>query len=181
MLVNKKREWIDEGYRAFADEGPNGLIIEVISRKINKSKSSFYHHFVDLEGFTESLLEYHIEKSKVITKVIQSSNNMVPDILNLFLSIKQDILFNRQLRIHRHIPIFKECLEQSHQPVENALLNIWANELGLSNKNLARIMLNLVVENFYLCVTAETFNSEWLLNYLEGIHIMIREINKNKN
>ncbi|NQZ48466.1 MAG: TetR/AcrR family transcriptional regulator, partial [Erythrobacter sp.] len=55
--------WIKAGYTLFAEEGPQGLKVEVIARRVNKSKSSFYHHFADLEVFTEFLLDHHLKQS----------------------------------------------------------------------------------------------------------------------
>lgn len=180
MIENKTSIWIEEGYQSFANEGSNGLRIEVIARKVGKSKSSFYHHFADLEGFIEVLLEEHLERAKKIAVAAQSCKNMVPEMLHLLLSVKQDILFNRQLRVFRHIPAFKECFECSHRPIEDAFLGIWAKSLGLEDKTyLARIILNLTIENFYLRMTAETFSYEWLLQYLHEIRTMVREMMKN--
>jgi AcrR family transcriptional regulator len=180
MIENKTSIWIEAGYQTFADEGPNGLRIEVIAKKVGKSKSSFYHHFADLEGFTEALLKEHLERAKKIAVAAQSCKNMVPEMFNLLLSVKQDILFNRQLRVFRHIPAFKDCFERSHRPIEDAFLGIWAKSLDLEGKMyLARIILNLTIENFYLCITADTFTNEWLLNYLHEIRTMVREMMKN--
>lgn len=69
-MKNKNMQpWILAGYELFAIDGPTGLKVEVISRKVNKSKSSFYHHFADLEVFTEYLLNYHMERAKAIAQL----------------------------------------------------------------------------------------------------------------
>lgn len=54
-----KLPWVEAGYQLFAEHGPKGLKVEVIARHVKKSKSSFYHHFSDLEVFTEELLFFH--------------------------------------------------------------------------------------------------------------------------
>ena len=56
MTKDNKLPWILCGYNIFSKEGPKGLKIEVIARQVSKNKSSFYHHFADLEVFTEILL-----------------------------------------------------------------------------------------------------------------------------
>lgn len=61
MKTNTEQPWIEAGYEIFAEDGPNGLKVEHIAKKINISKSSFYHLFVDMELFQEKLLEYHLE------------------------------------------------------------------------------------------------------------------------
>ncbi|MEM7514864.1 MAG: TetR/AcrR family transcriptional regulator, partial [Bacteroidota bacterium] len=51
--------WLKAGYDIFSQEGPGGLKVERLARIVGKSKSSFYHHFADLEIYTSFLLEYH--------------------------------------------------------------------------------------------------------------------------
>ncbi len=179
MTKDIKLPWILAGYGLFASEGPKGLKVEVIARQVSKSKSSFYHHFADLEVFTEVLLNHHIERAKSIAERERLCKNVIPDLLNLLLEIKQDLLFNRQLRINRNIGQFKQCFEKSSREVGDAILGIWAEALGLrNNSNLARIVLKLSLENFYLQITAESLTYEWLLNYVSKLQNMVKEFKK---
>jgi AcrR family transcriptional regulator len=179
MTNDIRLPWILAGYHLFASEGPKGLKVEVIARQVNKSKSSFYHHFADLEVFTEILLNHHLERAKRIAERERLCKNVIPDLLNLLLEIKQDLLFNRQLRINRNISQFKQCFEKSSTEVGEAILGIWAEALGLrDNSNLARIVLKLSLENFYLQITAETLTYKWLLNYVNELQNMVKEFKK---
>ena len=180
-MTDIKQPWILCGYDLFSKEGPNGLKIEVIARQVNKSKSSFYHHFADLELFTEMLLNYHLERAKIIADRERLCKNVVPELLNLLLEVKQDLLFNRQLRINRHNVAFKNCFEKSSKEVGEAIIGIWAEMLGLTNNsNLARIVLNLSLENFYLQITEETMTYDWLLNYVKDLQTMAGAFKKNE-
>lgn len=179
MTDDIRRPWIEMGYTLFAKEGPRGLKIEVIARQVNKSKSSFYHHFADLEIFTSRLLEHHQERGKIIAKRAKKCKQMVPDMLHLLLDVKLDILFDRQLRINRDNEQFRKCFEDTFKPIEIAFLDIWSDALGLAqNKHLAAIVLKLTVENFYLQVTEDSLSYDWLLNYLDEIHSMVEGIIK---
>ncbi len=153
--------------------------VEVIARRVGKSKSSFYHHFADLEVFTELLLAYHLERAKVIAEMERRCLNIDPDLIAVMVEVKEDLLFNRQLRVNRTEAAFKKCFEASNQLVEEALLEVWSREIGLAdNTRLAGVMLALVMENFYLQLTEETLNREWLLNYFQGIRSMVGEFQK---
>jgi AcrR family transcriptional regulator len=179
MTNDNKLPWILCGYEMFSKEGPKGLKIEVIARKVNKSKSSFYHHFADLEGFTEFLLSYHLERAKIIAKRESQCKNVIPEFLNVLLEVKQDLLFNRQLRVNRNITQFKGCFEKASKIVGEAILSIWADSLGLSeNTNLAGIVFNLSLENFYLQITEETLTYEWLKTYVVDLQTMVKEFEK---
>jgi AcrR family transcriptional regulator len=169
--------WILIGYELFSKEGPAGLKVEVMARKVGKSKSSFYHHFADIEVFTEVLLNHHLERSKIIAIRERMCKKMIPDMLNLLVEVKQDLLFNRQLRVNRHIPAYKKCFESANGEVEDAFLEIWSETLGLSeNSNAARKVLEQSIENFYLQITDETLTYEWLLKFVSEIRFMVREI-----
>lgn len=181
MKDDIKKPWIEAGYHFFAKDGPQGLKIELIAKAVFKSKSSFYHLFADLNAFIEQLLLHHQERATNIAAEAKTCKNMVPEVLNLLISAKQDILFERQLRIHRNIPAYKKCFEQANGMVEDAFLEVWRDALGLKeNTYLARIILNLTVDNFYLRVTEDTLNYEWLMDFLKEIRFMVNEITKNR-
>lgn len=184
IMANKSSitlPWIQAGYEIFSQEGPQGLKVEKIARMVQKNKSSFYHLFADVEVFTQALLQYHGERGVLVAEKARLCKTMVPDMLHLLLDVKQDILFNRQLRIHRNIPEFRTCFEKANEQVVEAFLSIWAEALNLGDKTyLARIILNLTVENFYLRVTAETLTYDWLTAYLSEIQFMVQEIVKNR-
>lgn len=174
---NIKTPWVLAGYEIFSKEGPQGLKVEVISRKVNKSKSSFYHHFADIEVFTEILLQHHLERAKYIVKKESLCQNIVPELLLVLLDFKQDLFFSRQLRIHRNIPAFQECFERVNKEIGEAFLKIWAKELQLENQKQASLsVLEMVFDNFYLQITEETLNYEWLLGYINQIRSMVLKI-----
>jgi hypothetical protein len=180
MKIDSKEPWILCGYDTFSKEGPKGLKIEVIARQVIKNKSSFYHHFAELDIFTEVLLNHHIERAKIIALQETLCKNVVPDLLNVLLNFKTDLLFNRQLRINRTNIQFKDCFEKSSKIVGESILNIWAEMLGLAdNSNLARMVLNLSIENFYLQITEETLTYEWLENYMTELKNMVKEFHNN--
>jgi hypothetical protein len=94
--------------------------------------------------------------------------------LDLLVSVKEDILFQRQLRINRNVPAFGRCIAQAHGPIEEALLELWTQALGLEGRGqLAGAMLKLVVDNFYLRITADSFDQAWLRGYLDEIRGMV--------
>lgn len=174
MLPETARPWIETGYGIFAREGPGGLRIEYIARSIGKSKSSFYHHFADLGIFTDLLLEQHLHRAADIAQRMQQCTRLEPDMLDLLVSVKEDILFQRQLRIHRQVPDFGRSIAQAHGPIEEALLGLWSQAIGLEGRpQLARAMLSLVVDNFYLRITADTLDQDWLRGYLGEIRGMV--------
>ncbi|MBO0929940.1 TetR/AcrR family transcriptional regulator [Fibrella aquatilis] len=175
-----EQPWILAGYRLFAHEGPKGLTVEGLARVVGKSKSSFYHHFADLEVFTELLLRYHLNQVHRIAEQERQCQNVIPDLVNLLLTVKENLLFDRQLRIHRTIPAFKQCFDKSTGAVGEAISGIFADMLGLAhNSALTRMVLMLSLENFYLQLTPETLTYDWLVGYMHELQAMVRAFQAN--
>lgn len=175
MKSDKRQHWIDEGYTLFALEGPHGVKVEVLARRFGRSKSGFYHHFADLDVFTEVLLSTHLVRAKAIAKREQQCSRLVPDLLELLVEVKEDLLFQRQLRVHREVPAFRACFERSSLETGQVMGAIWAEGLGLAdNTALAGTLLNLALENFYLRITAETLTYGWLLEYVQELRSMVK-------
>jgi AcrR family transcriptional regulator len=168
-----EKSWIDNGYRFFAFEGPGGLKIERLAKEVGKNKSSFYHLFADLEVFTEKLLAFHFHQAKIIAEKESTSKNE-RELIDVILEHKIDLLFNRQLRIHRENPDFENCFNQVNQISIPAMLPVWKKIIGISdNTSLAQMVLTLILENFYLQITDETLNESWLETYFATIREMV--------
>ena len=180
-MNSKEKKWIDIGYTLFAKEGPKGLKVDRMAKTLNTSRSSFYYYFADLEIFKSMLFKYHIERAKLMSEAALQCKNLNPDLLNAILMFKQDLLFNRQLRTHHHLPGYSQCIKEAHDPIENGFLKIWANDLKLENNlGAAKMLLRLVSENFYMRISEDNLNFEWLKQYLVDIMNMTKEIEKSK-
>jgi len=169
-MTDSKEIWIKKGYEIFASSGQNGLKVEPLSKAVGKNKSSFYHHFVDLELFTDYLLKYHIEQSKIIAQKEQNAVKIDPELINILVEHKTDLLFNRQLRINQNIASFAITLQESNKIVGDAFVKVWIKDLNLqlSQKQIEGIF-SLAVENFFLQINIETLNCEWLSNYFKNL------------
>ena len=175
-ITNKQRPWIKKGYTIFSKEGPNGLKVETLARLVNKSKSSFYHHFADLEIYVDYLLYYHKEVVAVIAKKEQECTNM-EELIEVMLEHKEDLLFNRQLRIYRDHDHFARCLAWTDEQVIPAVVPIWSRAIGLPDQSyLAAMVLNLSMENFYLQLTEKTFYRQWLTQYFKQLRATINAL-----
>jgi AcrR family transcriptional regulator len=166
--------WLQEGYRIFGKLGPSGLKVEPLSRAVGVSKSSFYHHFADVDVFIDELLKFHVRRGGEIVNRFMQCERMNPDLIDLLLSIEDDVFFQRQLRIHRTNELFARCIEDVHGPIEAGLLLIWCEALELeSHRRLGEMLLKLTVENFYLRLNETNFTQDWLVSYLEELKMMV--------
>lgn len=170
MTNDYKEIWIKKGYEIFAISGQAGLKIEPLAKEVGKSKSSFYHHFADIELFIDLLLNYHIQQSYIIADKENQAKNIDPELINVLIEHKIDLLFNRQLRISQNIKSFSLTLTQSNKIVGDAFVNLWVKdlELQLSPKQIEGIF-TLALENFFLQINLETISYIWLSTYFRNL------------
>jgi AcrR family transcriptional regulator len=169
-MTSSQEIWIKEGYEIFALEGAKSLKIELLSKKVGISKSSFYHHFSDMEVFVELLLQYHIKQAHVIAEKEHQAKNVEPELINVLIEHKIDLLFNRQLRIHRDHKNYSDTLLQSNTIVGNAFVMVWVKDLNLQlNQKQLEGIFELAMENFYLQIHLENLNYTWLASYFTNL------------
>ena len=77
-MVDKKsrlspQEWINAGFRALTQYGPEGLRVEPIARALGATKGSFYWHFKDLGALQMAMLAYweEVATHRVIAKLAE--------------------------------------------------------------------------------------------------------------
>ena len=169
MTAINKEIWIEIGYEIFALHGQGEMKIERIAKKVGINKSSFYHHFADHDLFMEHLLTHHISQSRIIAEKERNVKNVIPELVNVLLEHKTDLLFNRQLRINRNKKLYNETLSKSNKIVGDDFKKVWIKELNLKlTKTQIDGIFELALENFYLQINNENLNFEWLSEYFNN-------------
>lgn len=169
-MSESKEIWIIAGYEIFALSGESALKVEVLAKKVGISKSSFYHHFADLEVFVEQLLMFHLKQSKIIAEKEKVAKTIDPELIVILVEHKLDLLFNRQLRFNQQNKQYKETLVKSNQIIGNEFVILWAEDLKLTltHKQL-QSLFELALENFFLLINTETLNHNWLSAYFANL------------
>lgn len=165
-MTNSRDIWIQVGYEAFAADGPGGLKIEAMARRAGISKSSFYHHFADLDIFTDCLLTEHLRHNHLMAQKEQQATCIAPDLVQILADHRTDLLFHKQLRVHRNHPPFLQTLQQADLITGSAFALVWVRELNLrmSDRQLSAFF-ELALENFYLQIHADNLHVAWLTAY----------------
>ncbi|MBX2872461.1 MAG: TetR/AcrR family transcriptional regulator [Saprospiraceae bacterium] len=180
MKERKTLPWIEGAYHLVAEKGLGSLNVEVLARRLSRSKSSFYHYFGDLDNFKDQLLAYHIQRSTELAELIYACEKLKPDVLNVFLQRQADIFFHKHLRFKREVAEFRACYEKAYSTVEQGILEQWISFLQLSGQPFfAKAFLTLISENFLLRITASQYNYSWLENYLEEVRYLLQQANPN--
>ena len=173
MASNTTRNnWIEKGYEEFANYGPEKLSINKISKEIDSSRASFYHHFGDLDVFIEEVLEYYFSELVEYTKVGEANcKNLFPDLYS-FLSQNTIILkFSRQLFLNRHIPNYEVFFRKAFlSPSLKFMFNLFVAQykLDVSDENALRLWLT-VSESWYSRIDPNDLSEASLLIIAEDV------------
>ena len=177
MKAQKSFIWIKEGYELFASHGKAGLNVEEIARRVNKNKSSFYHYFGDLESFESVLLDFHITQGEEFSDALSKCNNLDPEMIQVFIDRRTDVLFHKQLRINRENKLYSQTFERVYKKLEPALLQKWKEYLGLEQiPFFAQSFLNIVSENFLLRIKESDFTYEWIKGYIDELKMVTAQM-----
>ena len=172
--MSKEQIWIEAGYQTFAFDGPYSLRIEKLAKIVQKNKSSFYHFFSDLEEFTKRLLDFHLIQVKVMSDKESIAQNE-KELTQIILEHKLDLLFNRQLRIHRDQKDFQACFIKTNEISLPGFMPIWKKIIDLDESTqLAQLVLMLSLENFFIQITENTLNVTWIAAYFDKIREMVK-------
>lgn len=175
-MMEKTETWIAKGYETFALLGEKGLVIEQLAKEVGKSKSSFYHYFADLDIFIERLLVHHLTKSSIIAEKERKAKEINPDLINILIEHKTDLLFNRQLRINSNKSNFKDTLTKSSKIIGTDFIKLWLDDSKLKlTSNQAESIFELAMENFFLQINQENINKEWLTSYFDNLNRISRK------
>jgi AcrR family transcriptional regulator len=74
-----RSEWLEAGLASVADDGPNGLRIDRLCRRLNVSKGSFHHHFAGAGDFKQALLAaYETRVVEALDQAIEQTIAVTP-------------------------------------------------------------------------------------------------------
>jgi AcrR family transcriptional regulator len=174
-MTEKQEIWIIKGYETFALFGEKELKIEKLAKDVGISKSSFYHHFADIDIFIEELLKHHLKISAVIAAKEKLAKTINPELINILLKHKTDLLFNRQLRINSNKSNYNDTLLKSNYIIGKDFISLWLTDTKLNIlQKQAEVIFELALENFFLQINSDNLNKTWLENYFENLKRITR-------
>jgi AcrR family transcriptional regulator len=169
-MIDTKAMWVGAGYEAFAHSGQRGLKIEVLAKKVGISKSSFYHHFADIDNFRDVLFQQHLLQSTRMASEESKATTIDPDLIHILITHKVDLLFNRQLRFNRIDKACQEVLDKSNQIIGTGFVTLWAKDLNLArNEKQLMGLFELALENFFLQINEDVLEYAWLSAYFKNL------------
>ena len=142
-----KEKWLEGGYAEFAEVGPEHISINLIAKNIGASRSSFYHHFAEVDIFIDELLAEHWKISEeFIERGKENCKNLIPDLYDMLAQYPAPLKFARQLFLYRHIPKYNYVfLKSFNESTDAFVLDLFARHLDWkqSHRELSGLYLSL--------------------------------------
>jgi AcrR family transcriptional regulator len=175
--VDSTQVWIDEGYRLFAYEGPDGIQIEKIARKLGRNKSGLYYHFGDRNLFLQELIHHHYQINEQFRFEIALLKHFNPGFLELLVKYKIAYLFQMQLRRNMNIPLFKEVFYKIKKANERVIVPLFAAHLKLpSNDHLVVGLFDLLRDVVFIRVPGENLQVDLLKEVVGEFTLIIDKL-----
>ena len=167
-----KKKWLEVGYRDFALDGPDKLSVNQMAKKIGASRSSFYHHFAEVDLFVDELLSYHWNMCQKYNEVGRNScKSLIPDLYKILAQYPIPLQFSRQLFLNRHIPRYDYVFRKSYETSAHIfVLELFADQLGLQlpESDLNYLFLTLG-EAWYSRLNPQDLSADTLQGHAEDI------------
>jgi len=177
--ASKSSLWTEEGYELFAAEGLDGIQVERLSRILQLNKSSFYHYFVDMEGFCHELIQLHRKKIDLLLLDVLEIKKLDPDYLLLLVRYTSTVMFQVQLTRNKDQYSFYDASTEIDLRVSHGVRHLWVDYLG-SNANSEHVMryYDFVRDMFYTRVSFRNFNFQFLYNLITDAKVLIDQVNE---
>jgi hypothetical protein len=118
-------------------------------------------------------MKLHLLRSNQIADKEKKAQTIQPELINILIEHKLDLLFNRQLRIHQDDKLFKKTLQDSNRIIGQEFILLWMRDTNLPlTFNQANGLLSLALENFYLKINEKNLNQEWLGQYFKELKLV---------
>jgi len=167
-----KQNWLETGYRHFAELGPDQLSINRLSKELGASRASFYNYFGDLNVFIDELLTMHWGIAVNFSNEGRfSCTQLFPDLYQILAKYPIPLQFSIQLFKHRNIPAYNFIFIKSYEHSAKAfLLRLFTEEYDLRKPKSELLKLWITVgEAWYSRLNPEDLTSETLQNHAKEI------------
>ena len=167
-----KDKWLSEGYRQFAELGPEKLSINNISKEVGSARASFYHYFGDIEGFIEELLARHWTIARDFDQQGKAvCTNLFPDLYHLLAKYPVPLKFSIQLFRHRSYPAYNYLFIKTYESsARTFILGLFAKQYQLNHSEDEMFDLWLTVgETWYSRLRLEDLSASTLQSHAEEI------------
>jgi AcrR family transcriptional regulator len=173
------QQWIEAGYSLFAQEGPDGVLVEKLARQLGRNKSGFYYHFGDRDIFFSELIQHHHKIMDQFYRESSKCRHFDPDYLSLLLEYQTATYVQLQLRRHIDIPLFNDAFIKIKTKTEKGVRSLWADFIKIpQNHPLVPDLWNIMRDLFYMRLTGATPDLKSLQELVKGFSVVVEKLKR---
>jgi AcrR family transcriptional regulator len=177
--MKNRNQWIETGFELFAQEGHEGLQVERLARILNRNKSGFYHYFGTMDKYFGALMRHMHKQADIIVAETRVAQAFDPGFLMVMEKNKLTVMATMQLIRNRNVPLFAENFREVTNKIDQALLPLWANHIGVPNDlKLALRYFEMIRDMFFARITFDTLHYDYLHNMASEAKAIILELNQ---
>lgn len=169
---DKKSKWLNEGYKQFAEFGPDQISINKISKDIGAARASFYHFFGDMDVFIEELCALHWDIAVEFNKSGKDNiTQLFPDFYDFLAEYNMPLQFSLQLFRNRHHPTYNYLYLRTYELSASAfLLDLFAKQCHVKQPKQDLLKLWVTVgEAWYSRLDPEDLSSATMQKHAKDI------------
>ena len=146
-----KAAWFEQGFKILKTSGAAGLTIENLTKKLHKTKGSFYHHFKNRDDYFEKLLEFWEEKQTFDIKEIKKQEKTFNGINETLLALSKKNM-DPDIEVAIRAWALRDPLARSFQErIDNQRMGFLRAMFSLMTDDPAQVeMISLVRYCFYI-------------------------------
>ncbi len=163
---------MDAGYDLFGKIGTAAFNVERLSMMVALSRSSFYHHFSDMEIYESELFNRHMEHYNLLSGRVDDCQTFDPDLLQVVNEFKGAMAFQRQLLINESSPRFKACFDSARVLIEDRVYDLWLEYVG-NNKDRARGFSLFETVRDYFLMHYDQNNDDDIKDTIQDIQLLL--------
>jgi len=108
-------KWVNEGYKYFAEVGPNNFSIKELGRISGLSRTSFNYYFDSKEFFFDLLIDFHTKEIEKFGKfAISNKSDLTNGIIKAMERFNIGMKFHTQLFNNREIRKYNDAYLEGH-------------------------------------------------------------------
>jgi AcrR family transcriptional regulator len=145
-----RTDWLAAGFEVLLNEGAVSLTLDTLTRKLNVTKGSFYHHFRNVEDYKNALLESWEQQYTTRVIAISEASSDPTQVFENFLSALASEIpdIERCLRSwafqDEQVRAYVQCVDEARV----AQARVWFEKMGHDSTQaewLARMLYALLI------------------------------------
>ena len=149
--MDTREKWLKKAYEHFAEYGPEALRVQKIASELDVPRTTFYHHFYDLEDLVSQLLQRYLADVDYIIQIHRGQiKQLIPDLHIILAQHPWNLKFGRQLFLNRYNPVHNMIFLTAREKVNKVTIPLFIDYYHFNIPySIAEDLWNSLSESWY--------------------------------